>query len=234
MGPGPQFQGPPIGSSTTAVEYYTGGDKLEYVWEHDYALTGTHNGPHLDAICHVAYEGKTYNGYSFKEVTSREGGCSKLAIANVKDKIVTRGVLIDIAAMKGVPQIAPGTAIQREDIEAFEKWAKVKVSPGDAFLYRSRGGVGIDPAVLPLLKQRDIALFGGDTAHDGAINVPGFPVAIHTVAMVAMGLNMFDNLNLEALAETCRKLKRWEFMLVATPTPAARGTGAQISPIAIF
>jgi hypothetical protein len=52
--------------------------------------------------------------------------------------------------------------------------------------------------------------------------------------MVPLGMNMFDNLDLEALGDMAAKLKRWEFMFVALPNPSAQGTGSQIAPIAIF
>jgi hypothetical protein len=231
---GPALIGPPAGSSTMDINFNEQG-RTGWVHEKNYALTATHDGPHFDALCHVAYEGKTYNGYSLKEIASKEGGCSKMGIAGVKDKIVTRGILVDIARMKGLQRLEPGTHIYKEDIEAFEKWAKVKFAPGDMFLYRlgRSEGSGLDPSFVPFLKQRDIALFGGDTAHE-SFTVPGFEIPIHTVIMVPFGMNMLDYLDLEPLAETAAKLKRWEFMVVAAPSPSARGTGSQINPIAIF
>ncbi len=233
-GSGPPLIGPPLGSSTMDVNFNKQG-RTGWVHEQNYALTSTHNGPHLDALCHVAFDGKTYNGYSLTEIATKDGGCSKMGIGGVKDKMVTRGILVDIARMKGLQRLEPGTHIYKEDIEAFEKWAKVKFEPGDLFLYRLGGskGSGLDPSFVPFLKQRDIALFGGETAHE-AFTVPGFDVPVHTVIMVPLGMNMFDNLAVEALAETAAKLKRWEFMFVAAPTPSTRGTGAQISPLAIF
>lgn len=72
------------------------------------------------------------------------------------------------------------------------------------------------------------------TSKHESFNVPGFPVAVHAVIMVPLGMHMLDNLDLEALAETAAKLKRWEFMFIAAPTPAAHDTGSQINPIAIF
>ena len=233
-GPGPAFVGPSADSPTINLNFPVQG-RTSWVHEQNYALTSTHNGPHFDAICHVAYDGKTYNGYTLKEIATKDGGCSKMGIGGIKDKIVTRGILVDIARMKGLQKLEPGTHIYREDIEAFEKWAKVRFEPGDVFLYRlgRSAGSGLDPSFVPFLKQRDIALFGGDTAHE-SFTVPGFDIPVHTVVMVPFGMNMFDNLDLEALAETAARLKRWEFMFVAAPTPSGNGTGAQINPIAIF
>jgi hypothetical protein len=230
----PAFVGPPGDSSTLDIAF-AGEARTSWVHEQNYYLTSTHHGPHLDAICHVAFEGRTYNGYTLKEIATKDGGCSKMGIASLGDKLVTRGILVDIAAMKGVPQLPPGTHIYKEDIEAFEKWAKVRFEPGDAFLYRlgNSKGSGLDPSFIPFLKQRDIALFGGETAHE-AFNVPGFPIAMHTVIMPTLGMPMLDNLDVERLAQTAAKLKRWEFMLVVSPNASTQGTGSQINPVAIF
>lgn len=230
----PKFIGPPADSSTIQVSFGAIG-RTSWVHEQNYSLTSTHHGAHLDALCHVAFEGKTYNGYTLTEIASKDGGCRKMAIGGVKDKIVTRGILVDIAQMKGLQQLPPNTHIYKEDIEAFEKWAKVKFEPGDIFLYRigASKGSGLDPSFVPFLKQRDVALFGGESAHE-AFEVPGFDVPVHTSIMVPMGINMLDFLDLDALAATAAKLKRWEFMFVAAPTPQTQGTGSQINPIAIF
>jgi hypothetical protein len=91
---------------------------------------------------------------------------------------------------------------------------------------------GWDVSVIPFFKERDVALIASDVVQD----VGTFPAAlpIHKFAIVALGAHLFDNLDLEALGNTAAKLNRWEFMLVAGPTPVTRGTGSPINPIAIF
>jgi hypothetical protein len=64
--------------------------------------------------------------------------------------------------------------------------------------------------------------------------VPGFPNAVHRIAIAALGMHVLDNLDLEAVAETAARLNRWEFMLVVAPTPIKGGTGSPVNPIAIF
>jgi hypothetical protein len=64
--------------------------------------------------------------------------------------------------------------------------------------------------------------------------VPGFPLAVHRVALASLGVNIFDNADLEALAETAARLNRWEFLLMAAPIPVPNGTGSMINPIAVF
>ena len=195
---------------------------------------------HLDALCHVAYNGKVYNGLGFREVVSSEGGCSKMGVMGLKDGIVTRAVLLDIPRLKGVPFLEPGTRVYREDIEAWEKQARVRVSPGDAILLRTGrapgqgGGSGYDGSVIPFLKERDVALVGHDGTQDVGPYPPGVSLPIHRFVLVALGANLIDNLDLEAAADMAAKLNRWEFLLMAAPTPVTNGTGSIINPIAVF
>lgn len=200
---------------------------------------------HLDALCHVSWQGKIYNGLSFDETVTEKDGCQKLGIHNVKDRLVTRGVLIDIPRLKGLPYLAPGTHVYREDIEAWEKKTGTKVQPGDAILLRTgrwarraaegpfMGAAGWDASVIPLLKQRDVAIIGHDAAQDVG-TLPGVGIPVHKFALVALGANLLDNLDLEALSETCNKLNRWSFMLVVAPNAVHNGTGSPINPLAMF
>jgi kynurenine formamidase len=200
---------------------------------------------HIDALCHVAYKGKLYNNLDFKAVVTVPGGCGKLGILGVKDRIVTRGVLIDIPRLKGLPYLPKGTHIYRDEIEAWEKMAGVKVGSGDAILIRtgrwalrakegaSTQLAGVDASVAPFFRDRDVALIGSDAIHDvGAF--PSARIPIHVFALDALGVNLLDNLDLEQLAETAAREKRWEFMLMAAPTPVPNGSGSPINPIAVF
>ena len=209
---------------------------------------GNGGGSHIDALCHMAYKGKFYNGVPFESVTA-EKGCT-LGIHNLKDGVVTRGVLIDIPRLRNVPYLEAGTHVYREDIEAWEQQAGVKVGPGDALLLRvgrpatgtRGGGRGYDASFLPFLKDRDVAIMGGDAADVGVI--PGCtnegPVttmcwqAIHKFVLVARGMHLFDGLDMEAVAATAARLNRWEFMFVAAPIRVPGGSGAPVNPIAIF
>src|SRR5262249_4840650 len=93
---------------------------------------------HMDALCHMAYKEKTYNGYSNHDVHS-PAGCTQMAIELMKNAVTTRGIRLDIPRRKGVPYLEPGTPVFPEDIEAWEKKAGVKVAAGDAvFLYTGR------------------------------------------------------------------------------------------------
>src|SRR5262245_36369266 len=126
---------------------------------------GNGGGSHIDALCHMAYKGHFYNNFSYTESVTPEKGC-KLGINNLKDGIVTRGILIDIPRLRNVSSLQGPTHVYREDIEAWEKQTGVKVSPGDALLLRTQRTGGYDASFLPFLKDRDVAVLGSDTAQD--------------------------------------------------------------------
>ena len=201
---------------------------------------------HLDAICHVVYDGKIYNGHDMKE-TVTDDGCQHLGITGLKDGVVTKAVLVDVPRLRGVSYLEPGTRVYREDIEEWEKKVGVKVEPGDILLIRTGrwarrnelgdvpGTAGMDASFLPFLAERDVALFGGDTSHEIRDNIPGYEVTvIHKFTVVARGMNLFDNLDLEAVAEEAARQNRWEFLFMASPVRVPKGTGSPINPIAIF
>ena len=201
---------------------------------------------HLDGLCHVFYKDRLYNGRDYRDVVT-EDGCSLMDTTQMKDGLVTRGVLVDMPRLKGVPYLEPGTKLYREDIEAWEEYAGVRLGPGDALLLRTgrwvrreevgptREMAGWDASVIPFLAERDIALLGADSVHEAPNSVPGLRVnPIHRFAIVARGMNLLDNIDLDAAAATAARLGRWEFLLVIAPLRVPGGTGSPVNPIAIF
>ena len=183
---------------------------------------------HLDAFCHVAYNGKVYNGRDFEDVASLEDGCSAMGVVNLKEEgLVTRGVLIDM----------PGTAVRRQDIEAWEAETGITISAGDALFLRTGRDVGqtggYHPSLLPFFKERDIALLGADVPQEGG-QIEGVAIPVHFFTLVALGVHLFDNLGLEALAATASELNRWEFLFMASPHGVPNGAGTAINPLAVF
>src|SRR5688572_15383896 len=201
---------------------------------------------HLDSLAHINADGVFYNGYTPDAATVTRQGHSKNSIHNVKNGIFTRGVLIDIPRLKGVPYLEPGTPIYVSDLEAWEKQAGVRVSPGDALFVRTgvwarraaegpwlrgraEGGrsAGLDPSVIPWLKARDVAVLGSDHPQYVSPGPGGLPPgAIHDFALIYLGLPLFDNCDLEALADAAAARKRWSFLLTAAPLPIRGGTGS--------
>ena len=220
------------------------GDKLAVSF-HGYAHT------HIDAFAHRFFDGKMWNGVSHEEVT-KEAGAKRNSIYNLHNGIVTRGVLIDIPRLKGVPYLEPGTRVFVEDIEAWEKKVGVKVTAGDAVFIRTGRwarraktgawnaaieNAGLDPSVIPWLKQRDVALLGGEGAQDAVPPPTGSELgglALHDFVLIMLGVHLMDDTNLDALAETAAARNRWEFLLMVGPLPVTNGTGSPVNPIAVF
>ena len=112
------------------------------------------------------------------------------------------------------------------------RWARrAKLGPWNPF----ERSAGFHASVAPWMKTRDVAFVGYD-GPEGVIPslVEGVPIALHTLLIVALGVDIFDNLDPEALAETAAKLNRWEFMLTVAPLRAVGGTGSPVNPLAMF
>ena len=203
---------------------------------------------HLDALCHVSWQGKIYNDRPVSVVTSR--GALANAITIGQNGIVTRGVLLDIPPLKDVEWLEPGTAITPADLEAAESAASLRVGEGDVLLVRtgrhrrraatgpwdaSATIAGLHYDCAPWLRERGVALLGCDGVSDFRPHpFEGVALPMHTLTLVAMGMQLLDNQNLDDLSEACAARNRWEFMLVIAPLRIERGTASATNPIAIF
>ena len=216
---------------TTATD--TGAtDRVAYPCIHGAAAT------HIDSLAHTFFRGKMWNGYDATTLVTKEKGAEKNSVLPMKNGIVTRAVLYDIARLKGVPYLAPGDRIFPEDLEAWEKKTGVKAGPGDALVLRwgrygrraklgpDDGAAGFDNSILPWLKQRDVAMI----VPEGDL----FRNAVHNFVQAILGIHILDRADLEALSDAAASRNRWEFMLTVTPLALPNATGSPVNPIAMF
>lgn len=203
---------------------------------------------HMDALCHLFYKGKMYNGFSQAAVTSE--GAGKLAVAQARNGIFTRCVLMDLPKLSGARYLKGGQSIYPEDLDAWEKQAGLTIEPGDAVLFRTgrwtrreiegeweimKDSAGLHASCLPWLKHRDVAVVGSDLALDVLPSgVEGFELPVHWVTITAMGVPILDNCDFEQLSEACNGRRRWTFLLTAAPLVVEGGTGSPINPLATF
>jgi kynurenine formamidase len=204
---------------------------------------------HLDALCHVFYKGKMYNGYDASEVGSQ--GAKKCAIDVASSGVISRGVLLDIPKLKKVDWLENSTPISASDLDAAEKDHHLKVEEGDVLLIRTgraklrkaKGGwdalhegmAGLDTTCLTWLHERKIAVLGSDGISD--VVPSGYTesaLPIHVCTLVMMGLHLIDNADLDALSEACARNNRYEFQFVMAPLILNRGTASPVNPIALF
>jgi len=231
-----------VGKGAPATGIGGTGDNF-FIAYHGYVHT------HMDTLCHFLYDGKMYNGYSQDEVT--EDGAAKNSIINFKNGTMTRGVLMDMARYKGVDYLEPGTPIYPEDLEGWEKKARVTVKSGDVMIVRTGrwarrdargpwsiqdvGLAGLHMSCAKWLHARDVAILGGDGAQDVLPSgVTGVSQPIHALSLVAMGMPIFDNCDLETIGREAEKRGRWEFLVTASPAAVPGATGSVLNPIATF
>ncbi len=225
-------------------------DRLQY--------TGSYHGvihSHLDALdCHIMVDGKGYNGVSMEEI-EEAGGCPRGSINALKDGIITRGVLFDATLLPGfgTPEgwVEPGTAIRAADLLELERIQGVRVEPGDVILLHtgrwkrraalgpwppSEGVAGYHADVAYFMKDRGVSFIGHDMWQDAfpqeLSDVERLP--LHRLSLVSLGVGIFDNLDFDRLAETARRLNRYEFLFMAAPLRIELGMGSPLNPIATF
>ena len=220
-----------------------------------YRYTGSYHGvihSHLDALdCHMMVDGKGYNGRKMEDITAA-GGCPKGNINALKDGVVTRAILFDATRLPGKATaqgwVEPGTPIHRADLETLEKLEHVKVAPGDVILlytgrWKRRAAMGPTTAftgyhadVAYFIKERGVSFIGCDGPND--VDPSGMPksvgIPLHQLALVAMGVGIFDNLDFDRAVEQARRLNRYEFLFSAAPLRIEKGTGSPLNPLAIF
>jgi kynurenine formamidase len=203
---------------------------------------------HLDALCHIMYDGVLYNGVPAGTVTA--DGARELSVEVAKDGIVGRGVLLDIPRLRGVPWLEPGDHVMAEDLVAAEEAQHVRVGRGDLLFVRvghrqrrqelgpwdtASARAGLHPAALELLAQRQIAVLGSDSNSDTAPSgVEGEDFPVHVLAINALGLHLLDYLQFGDLIPLCERAGRWSFLCVIAPLRLRAGTGSPINPIAIL
>jgi kynurenine formamidase len=202
---------------------------------------------HMDSLAHMFLAGRGYNGVS---APAPGADLKSLTVANYKEGIFTRGVLVDLPRLKGVKYLEPGTAIYPADLDAWEKASGTRIGPGDAVLIRTGRWLrraekgpwaaqdrvaGLHASCARWLKQRNIALFASDGPGDVLPSlVDGVAWPLHQLLLVAMGTPMLDNCDLEALAPAAASRNRSTFLLVVAPLRVENGTGSPVNPIATF
>nr|WP_255643330.1 cyclase family protein [Actinoplanes polyasparticus] len=203
---------------------------------------------HLDSPCHIFWDGRMYNGRSHELVEAATGSAWG-AVTAAANGIVTRGVLLDIARVRDVPWLEPGQGVFPGDLDEAERRQGVQVRPGDAVLLRTghararreaRDTAGFTQpgwhaSCLPWLRERDVALIGADSPQE--VQPSGYDdvlMPVHAVSLVAMGLWLLDNCDLEACAATAAELAQWDFQLALAPLRLAGTSGSPVNPIATF
>jgi kynurenine formamidase len=203
---------------------------------------------HLDALCHVIYDGHVYNGVDARIITA--DGAQEESVATVADGIVGRGVLLDIPRLRGLPWLEPGERVTADDLASAEAAQRVRVGRGDLLFVRvghrkrknelgswdvTARRAGLHPTALEFVAEREVAVLGSDSNSDAepsAADGTDFPV--HVLAVNALGVHLLDYLQFEELVPLCEAADRWSFLAVVAPLRIPGGTGSPVNPIAVM
>jgi kynurenine formamidase len=202
---------------------------------------------HLDALCHFSFDDMLYNNRRRTGTVSADGA-QWGSIYALRQGIFTRGVLLDVAAARGVQWYESDEYVTVADFEAAEKRQNVQVASGDAVFVRTgmermeaEQGVqdiypraGLHAECVEWMHQREACVYGGDCIEKLPYPSERFTSAMHMIALVAMGLPILDWPALTALAETCNRLARWDFLLTTAPIRLPGGTSSPVNPLCAF
>lgn len=204
---------------------------------------------HIDSLAHFFWDGRMYNGRPSTRVTTSEGATTH-SVDVAHAGIMSRGVLVDAAMLRGVETIERGDGVGLDDLARAEQRCGFKVRQGDVVLLRTgqlgqrdktgpvqpgAGSAGPLPELLPLLHERGAAVLGSDTGNDvQPTGYERFTNPVHQVGIVAMGLWILDNAWLDDLAQVCQTYNRWQFLISILPLRLANATGSPVNPVAVF
>ena len=238
----------PLHSMVAINTAYTG-DTDDCCFSDDTMTLGLQACTHWDALAHVSYAGKLYNGFPASSVTA-EQGATRCGIHRVTN-VVSRAILLDVARALGHDVLPPRHLIRQADLDAALALTGLTPVPGDIVLVRTGQMThfkardreayllgdqpGLTTDTIRWFRRHDVAAVAIDTlameVHPGEDPAVLFPV--HAIQLRDMGLLQGQNWDLEALAAHCAADGTYEMLLVANPEPVTGGTGAPVNPLAI-
>lgn len=215
----------------------------------DMIITGLQAATQWDGLAHAGYGGKFYNNVPAAAVNNFLGA-SRNSFHKAVDRLISRGVLLDIARLKGVDRLPDSYEITESDLLAAEERQGVRVTSGDIVLLRTGSyqwflegdrerflgnapGPGLD--TCQWLYEREVAALAVDN-HSGEVwpsPVPGATIPFHQVVIRDMGLTLGEMFNLEELAADCEADGVWEFLFCGPGLKVTNSAGSPITPIVL-
>jgi kynurenine formamidase len=200
-------------------------------------------GTQFDMFSHQTIGNQFYNCFDNDEIATRNG-FTKLGVDKI-GTLFTRGVLIDVAALKGVPMLPASYEITAADVQGALQRQGVVLQAGDAALIHTGYGKlwnvdnvtynkdtpGIGAPAAEWLAKQDVMLIGADTfAVEAAPNADkNVSLPVHQIALVVNGIFLLENMKLDELAAA----KAYEFAFIVQPLKVKGGTGSTVAPVAV-
>jgi kynurenine formamidase len=200
-------------------------------------------GTQFDGFSHQTIGPSLYNCIQLDDVATRTG-FTKLGVEKV-GTLMTRGVLVDVAALKGVPMLPDSYEITPKDLQDALARQSLTLQPGDAILIHTGWGQlwgqdnaryvktnpGVGVAAAAWLAKQDPMIVGSDNWSvevapnpDAQLNLP-----VHQIMLVVNGIHLIENMRLDELSSK----RVYEFALIVQPLKIQGGTGSTVAPVAI-
>jgi kynurenine formamidase len=234
--------------TTTVASFVFTGDPGDFATSDDKIETGLQSTTHWDALAHAGYDGLLYNGFPSSVITM-EHGATRLGIEHF-GPVVTRGLVCDVARLKGVEWFDEPYPVTGEDLEACVSAAGLAVEAGDVILVRTGqmhwlevgdrnryADISPGPGVgaIEWLHDHDVAAIATDThtfePYPGEGDNP-FLFPVHMIDLRDVGMPQGQQWDLDALAADCATDGAYDCLLAATPLPITHGIGGPVAPTA--
>jgi kynurenine formamidase len=217
----------------------------------DYIIMPTQASTQWDALSHVYYDGELYNRVPAGAVTSLGASRNSIDVVAAAGHLCSRGVLLDVARWRGVPNLEPNTTISPADLDAVASAQGVTIGEGDIVVVRTgwwpvfeRGDVtgdawlagtpGLSWECAEWLWEHNVAAVAADNSMvEAMVPVNGEILVLHMLTLRDLGMMLGEIWNLEALGEDCASDGVYEFLLTATPLAITGAVGSPINPVAI-
>ena len=205
-----------------------------------------------DALGHVWYDGKIYNGY---DASTTIGGLTKASVLPIAEHgVAGRGILIDLARHRGKASLdkgetfthqdvldaadSQGTAIEKHDVLLIRTgWISTwyESTPAEFYEGFNEPGLTYTPELVEWFQEMEIPNLVTDTIANEVTYEPdtGVALPLHCALMRNLGVAFTEICTLDALAEDCAADGQWTFLYTAAPLKVVRGTGAPVNPLVI-
>jgi kynurenine formamidase len=225
----------------------------------DYLMMPLQAATQWDALAHIIYDDKIYNGYVASQHITVDGA-GRCSIDRVADGVVGRGILLDVARHRGVDWLQIGDVIEPEELDAVAATQGTELLPGDVLLIRTgwwsmylatrdrsayfRGEPGLGLRCAQWLSDRQVAavcsdnfsveaIVPGDDGRWASPEVPDQAFVLHMVLTRDMGMMFGEIFDLEALGAACADDGTYEFLFSAPPLRVTGGVGSPLNPLAV-
>lgn len=217
----------------------------KYWGTNEIVIMSGHTGTHIDALSHIAYDGRFFDGSSAVEAQRGGKGLTHLAAESI-EPIVGRAVYLDVATARSVDVLPRDSAIGPDEILAILQDTSIRIESGDSIIIRTgfgslwdspadylsglHGNPGVNLATAELFESCRVRAVGSDTSTVEHVPPCGETLPVHRRLIAERGIHLIENLNLEGMP----RVAALEFVFVCSPLKLRGSSGGPVRPLALL